>query len=191
MNWYIEIHLRPDGTAPLNFLWERLYMQLHLAMVQVKNPDNRVELGCGFPQYDHADHTLGSTLRVFSASESELVSLNLTGSLSRLSDYLGVMPISTTPEQRQWRRYARIRKRTNTSRLVRRYAKRHGVSVDEAARNYARFTEESTDAPFINMRSLSGDKRFRLFIGEERLEGPVDGLFSCYGLSSEATVPHF
>ena len=60
-------------------------------------------------------------------------------------------------------------------------------------RDYVQIQEskEVPAAPFVNMKSTSGDRRFRLFILEEKDVEPVEGDFSCYGLSTNATVAVF
>ncbi len=59
MKHYIDIILLPDPEIPLYFLWEKVYQQLHLALVEIKEPDNKVKVGVAFPQYDEQQHQLG------------------------------------------------------------------------------------------------------------------------------------
>ena len=42
MKNYIEMTLLPDADITLNFLWEKLYQQLHLALVEIQDSDKTV-----------------------------------------------------------------------------------------------------------------------------------------------------
>jgi len=51
MNYYIEVTLMENEKFSPYGLWSQLYLQLHLALVEVKNADNKVNIGFSFPQY--------------------------------------------------------------------------------------------------------------------------------------------
>jgi len=34
MKWYIDLTLLPESEIPIYFLWEKVYQQLHLALVE-------------------------------------------------------------------------------------------------------------------------------------------------------------
>ena len=88
--------------------------------------------------------------------------------------------------------FSRKQFKTNISRLARRRAKRHNESFEEALKFYASFDDEQTKLPFINVKSLSKEEQFRLYIEYEVNNKATIGEFNCYGLSkSSATVPWF
>lgn len=47
MKYYQEITLIADEEITPYFLWGRVYAQIHIALVDNKNP----QIGVGFPQY--------------------------------------------------------------------------------------------------------------------------------------------
>ena len=51
MNYYIEVTLMENDQFSPYELWSQLYPQLHLALVEAKNADNKVSIGFSFPQY--------------------------------------------------------------------------------------------------------------------------------------------
>ena len=51
MKNYIEITLLPSAEITLSFLWEKLYQQLHLALVEIQDSDKSVSVGVSFPKY--------------------------------------------------------------------------------------------------------------------------------------------
>ena len=81
---------------------------------------------------------------------------------------------------------------TNIERMARRRMKRKGETIDQAMKHLTGFIDKESNLPFINMKSLSENKTFRLFIEREIVEQPKAGLFTCYGLSKKTTtVPWF
>lgn len=192
MHYYRDIRLMPDEVAGLNFLWEKIFMQVHLALVGIKNKNERVPVGLSFPGYDTEAHTLGDTLRVLSPDREEIDCLNLENGLLRFHDYVQIQDPKDVPSTIDtYARYQRQRAKSNVARLARRRARRKGISEEQALEAYGSFDEKRLSVPYVNARSLSGNRRFRLFILEEKGVLPVEGDFSCYGLSSSTTVPVF
>jgi CRISPR-associated endonuclease Csy4 len=77
-------------------------------------------------------------------------------------------------------------------RLARRKAKRKNISLEEAISVLKIREEKLSEAPYINMKSLSSDNMYRLMIGYEETELiNNDEGFSTYGLSSKSSVPIF
>ncbi|MDA6210463.1 type I-F CRISPR-associated endoribonuclease Cas6/Csy4, partial [Escherichia coli] len=63
---------------------------------------------------------------------------------------------------------------------------------EQAIERLATQAELRTDLPFLNMKSLSSQQQFKLFIRHgDLLTEPVKGEFSSYGLSATATIPWF
>lgn len=219
MRFYQEITIIKTPEISPYFIWSKLYTQLHLALVEQQNPDNRVDIGVSFPEYickekegkDFAK--LGSKLRVFANSEQELQQLNLNKWLERLTDYVHIKSIQPVPETvNSYLIVKRYRAITNLVRLTRRFMRRESkrtgrvISFEEAQRiQNQRFVDKQKitldaakahysnpvvkDFPYIKMKSLSGEKEFSLLINQQQAEHQQQGTFSTYGLSSHATVP--
>lgn len=221
MRFYQELTLIKTPEITPYFIWSKLYTQVHLALVEQQNPDETVNLGVSFPEYksfqkNEISHgTLGNKLRVFASSEQELQQLNLLKWLERLTDYVHIKSIQPVPAEIAEHVYVkRYRANTNMARLTRRFMRRESqkqgreLSFEEAkALQNQRFAKENkvslADAekhyqqpstqefPFIKLKSLSGDKDFSLQIEQLAANERKEGVFSTYGLSSQATVPHW
>ncbi len=195
MKYYQELTLLPDADVELYFIWSSLYTQIHLALVDIQDEQGNIAVGVSFPEYvkegDYA--VLGSKLRLFAQNEAILEKLNLSKWLDRLSDYVHHTKIRSVPEKIEGHAvFQRYRTKTNAERLARRYAKRNGVSLEEAMKKYKDFKDELTTLPFIRIRSQSNQNLFRLIIDKKAVESHTgDYRFSTYGLSTDSSVPEF
>lgn len=193
MEVYQELTLLETPEIGTAFLWEKLFQELHMALVEHQSK-SQGRIAFAFPEYRKQKHPLGNKLRVFGKNEADLEALALKAKLSRFSDYIHTTRIRSVPTQvRGYVRFKRRQAKSNTERLARRYAKRHNVSMQEARQVYQNFkAQDQLRTPFVYLHSASSQKRFPLFIRKEAVKRPVDGAFSCYGLSeSQATVPDF
>ena len=195
MNYYVDIKLLTDTEITLGFVWKKLYAQIHLALVEVRDKNNLISIGLGFPKYSN-DRFLGDTLRIFAPTKEELEKLNLNRWIARLLDYLTVSDIKEVPSNvTEFVSFRRKQFKTNAERLARRQAKRKGISYEEALKNYEKFDEEAKKEknrlPYINVKSLSSNREMKLFIAKSEVKEENRGLFSTYGLSRESTVPIF
>ncbi len=192
MKHYIDITLLPDAETNLGFIWQKVYQQVHLGLVESKTETNDSDVAISFPENGSSDFPLGTKLRLLSLNQESLQQLNINKWLSRLLDYVHCTSIKEVPAGvTQYVRFSRKQFKTNIEKLARRRAKRKGESFDKAMEHYKGFKDEQSKLPFINMRSLSSDRQFRLFVEKELLEKSVEGKFNCYGLSKTATVPWF
>ncbi len=197
MKYYIDITLLSDAEANLGFLWQKVYQQLHLALVENKTPDNYSEIAISIPEYGDKQFPLGTKLRLFAQNQARLEKFDIGKWLNRLTDYTHVTSIKEVPDLvTQYARFKRKQFDTNSERLARRRAKRKGELLEEALKYYENFTDKETDLPFINVKSFGGGEQFRLFIERDIIEKLEIGKFNCYGLSkqenSEAgTIPWF
>jgi CRISPR-associated endonuclease Csy4 len=193
MNYYVDIKLITDTEITLGFLWKKLYAQIHLVLVEVRDENNLVSIGLAFPKYSN-DRFLGDTLRIFASTKEELDSLELNQWLLRLMDYLSISELKEVPSDvTKFVSFRRKQFKTNAERLARRQAKRKGISYEEALKNYENFDEEKkkTKLPYINVKSFSSDREMKIFIEMSEAKESKKGLFSTYGLSSESTMPWF
>lgn len=196
MKVYQEITLLPSADIPLNFIWEKMYQQIHLALVECKNTTGLVSVGAAFPEYNNDTHQLGKKLRLFASDESDLEKMDVKKWVSCLADFVHVTGIRSVPEQvSSFVMYKRVQFKTKDHK-IRHSAKRNGISLDEAAaacRDYKDpFNTLSVTPPFVRVNSRSTQKKFRLFIAKEVVSCGVAGAFNPYGLSQNyATVPEF
>ena len=200
MNYYIEVTLIENEKFSPYELWSQLYSQLHLALVEVKNADNKVNIGFSFPQYrfhqDKGVGFIGTKLRLFAESEADLKKLDIRRWLERLEDYVHVTSIREVPNDiKNYAIYKRKQVKTNAQRLARHRVKRGDIGFDEALARYSNVVT-TTNMPYIEMKSLStsdqqSEKRFKLFIEKQPAEKTETQVFSTYGLSSVSSVPEF
>jgi CRISPR-associated endonuclease Csy4 len=195
MKYYIDIKLHSDNEISLGFIWEKVYAQIHLAMVNQKNSEGMCKVGFSFPKYGK-DFPLGDILRLFAPTEKEFELLNTEEYLKRFADYVLISKVKEIPKHIEtYVTFSREQFKSNTERLVRRQAKRQGISLDKARENYKDFDEEKkkkdNKLPYINMRSLSNKNKMKVFIDKHIKEKATEGLFTSYGLSRTSSVPWF
>ena len=194
MKNYLDITLLPDADIALYFLWEKVYQQLHLALVETQGTNKQVKIGVSFPEYNRERFHLGSKLRLFAPSSDDLEAININQWLSRLTDYVHITSIRDVPETKVegYAHFKRLQLKSNNERLARRRVKRKKVREEEANIYYKDRKEVYSRAPFIRIKSLSSDKQYRLLIDFEKAETLQTAKgFSTYGLSSKSTVPIF
>ena len=212
MRFYLEITLLPNPEVGLNFLWSKVFQQLHLGLVETQDSEERGAIGIGFPKYRAEDKrlSLGDKCRLFAEDDTTLERFNAPQRLARISDYVDCTGIRPVPDKLLgYSIYRRVQPKTNPERLARRYAMRHGLDLETAMTTtvelktpagdvgypttfrYADMAVPSVALPFIRLQSLSGGQTFCLWIAKSEVAVPVAGSFSAYGLSSVATVPEF
>lgn len=211
MNYYIEITLLPNPEVGLNFLWSKVFQQLHLGFVEAQQ-EQGVPIGISFPEYKLEGHfgVLGSKCRLFSEREEMLAEFLMKQRLARFLDYVHCTGVRPVPEKiTGYSVYKRFRPKNNPERLARRYAKRHGLDADAAwcepvqlkkqegevtystSFRYCDMKRQRVEFPFIRLKSLSADATFCLWVERQQVQEPLDGFFGTYGLSSSCTVPEF
>ena len=200
MNYYVDIKLEGDAEITLGFIWQKVYTQMHLALVELKDENNTVDIGFSFPLYNNHPFPLGDVLRVFANSKERLDELNLTKWLNRLDGYVYVGETKDIPtnvkeyvcfSRKQFKSDAEVR------RLSKRYAERNGVSEEEALnmlkpaeKKYAKLKAKNK-LPFVNIKSLSNGHPIKIFIVKKEVEVEEKDVFSTYGLSNFSTLPWF
>ncbi|MCG2609652.1 type I-F CRISPR-associated endoribonuclease Cas6/Csy4 [Acinetobacter sp. SM34] len=199
MKFYQEITLIDQAEISPYFIWSKLYAQLHLALAEQKDTNEKVNIGVSFPKYIFEPKTeerkvkihLGDKLRIFAQSEADLEKLNIRKWLDRLTDYLHITSIREVPSEiKEYSIYKRKQVKTNAQRLARHRVKRGDIGFDEALARYSHVVT-TTDLPYIQMKSLTSDKSFKLFIEKKPATKSETQVFSTYGLSSVSSVPEF
>jgi len=197
MNYYQDITLLPDAEITLGFIWQKVYQQVHIALVENKIAENQSPVAVAFPEYGGNGYPLGKKLRLLAARQAELERLNIKKWLTRLEDYCHVKSIQPVPSNIE--KYARFKRKQFKSNLLKeaqRRAKYKNESLEDALAHFQHY-DKKCKLPYINMTSLSmpenqqASRRFKLFIEQEILDQPITGQFNCYGLSNTATVPWF
>lgn len=199
MKFYQEITLIDQAEISPYFIWSKLYTQLHLALAEQKDPNEKVNIGVSFPKYIFEPKTeeqkakihLGDKLRIFAQSQADLEKLNIRKWLERLTDYLHITSIREIPSEiKEYSIYKRKQVKTNAQRLARHRVKRGDIGFNEALARYSHVVT-TTDLPYIQMKSLTSDKSFKLFIEKKPATKSETQVFSTYGLSWVSSVPEF
>lgn len=192
MKYYQEILFFPTLDINLYFLWQKVYQQMHLALVENKNPDNTSSIGISFPEYDERNYFLGRKICLFAELEHSLEALNAQRWLQRITDYIRIGEIKAVPEKVYGHAcFKHIKLKGNKGKLARRRAKRKEESFEQALAYYSGYEEEQSKLPFINMISQTNGQHFRIYIEKQNFDMPREGFFSFYGLSNKSTVPLF
>jgi len=187
MDYFCDVTLKPDPDFVPAVLLNALFSKLHRALALQPN----LSVGVSFPQYSLKPMTLGSKLRLH-GTRSDLDSLFQQDWLTGMKDYIDCSEVAAIPQQHQHIRVRRVQAKSNPERLARRYAKRHGIDLDDARQKYQRMKPVKLHFPFLSLNSQSTGQRFTLFINQENiLQYALPGEFNRYGLSQDATVPWF
>lgn len=193
MKCYLDLTLLPNPEIPLYFLWEKTYQQLHLALVEIQDETGKVAVGVSFPEYDEQTHQLGNKLRLLARAEATLERLNIQQWMSRLSDYIHITGIREIPGTVHGHAcFKRLQPKSSNPRLARRKAKREGIRYEQALSSLSKRSEQTSNVPYIHIKSQSSGKQYRLMI--DRVETDQSGHdmdFSTYGLSTKCSVPLF
>ena len=204
MKVYQEIKLLESPEIPLHFLWSKVFQQIHLGLVEMQDNQRQVPIGLSFPEYVIGEKysLLGSKLRLFANDEAMLNQFDAVKWLARLSDYVHCTSIRPVPEKIiGYAIYQREQPKTNPERLARRYArrlaereKRAEVDADyeTALTRYSKRHRQTINSPFIQLKSLSSDNNFCLWIKKVPIDVQSSTTqFSSYGLSSVSNLPEF
>ncbi len=201
MKYYQDIILLPDAEISLGFIWEKMYQQIHLMLVEHKSETNVSEAGLSFPTYGDKVFPLGHQLRLFAKNKTILSCMNVEKWLQRLNDYVHVNPIKPVPaDVNEYACFTRCNPKSQQRRLKqleRRtlyLSQKHGVDEVTMRAKLLVSIEKSASIsrlPYINVQSLSTlakshqRHKFMLFIQCNKSNTAVNDndTFSCYGLS--------
>lgn len=197
MMYYQELTLLSQIEVPLYFLWGKVYGQLHLAFVELKDSNEKIPVGISFPEYRSEPKKglfLGSKIRIFAQDESLLQQLDIAKRLSHLTDYVHLTGVREVPTNRvvKYAQYCRRHIKGNSEKLAKRRAKRHGISLEEARKDYEmKDNTPQNELPFIRLKSLTTQNLFPLCIEKRECGELIQDGFGTYGLSSISSVPEF
>ena len=192
--WFFQdVILQPTEDISASFLWSRVYRQVHLALVNSKDEQGIIRCGVAFPEYSEENLTLGHRLRLLASVESDLQRLNLADALMRFApDYVKITTIRQVPIRKckGYVTYSRYQPEATVMQKARRYAKRHGISIEEAQKLFPTAVSKSR-YPYIQLESMTNHHRFSLFIKKKEAVEQLCKGFSAYGFSTETSVPDF
>ncbi|GLQ32442.1 type I-F CRISPR-associated endoribonuclease Cas6/Csy4 [Litoribrevibacter albus] len=211
MKYYIDITLLADAEISLGFLWQKVYQQIHLALVEHKVGENESAVALSFPGYGAKPFPLGNKLRLLASSSAQLEQLNISDWLTRYTDYAHVTSVKNVPENIEnyvsfQRKHVKGEGRRASSLMskAQHQSEKFGVDFEGCLEKLkANSDKKDSKLPFIWLESQQTKKRspemssrFPLFIEKVEANQPVTGKFNCYGLSSKqdespATVPWF
>jgi CRISPR-associated endonuclease Csy4 len=215
MKFYHEVTVIPNHEIGEHFIWSKLFVQLHLALVSIQDEQKKSPVGISFPEYFMGEKfgVIGSKLRLFAQSEPELQKLDIQKHLSRLTDYIHISAIREVPVKiNGYAIYNRYQPKVNKERLMRRHQKREEgwrsiindpqsepekiaaaqkklSARQQRINNYDK--EKAVKDPFIKLKSLSSDNDFCLWIRKIATNEPNYQKFSTYGLSAVSSLPEF
>ena len=93
MKYYLDITLLPEADITLGFIWQKVYQQVHIALVDNKVGENESTIAVAFPLFGKQKFPLGNKLRLLAKDESQLNTLNINRWLNRLEDYVHIKSI--------------------------------------------------------------------------------------------------
>jgi CRISPR-associated endonuclease Csy4 len=199
MKHYIDITLLPSDDIGIHFLWSKVMMQVHLALVEIQGSDKKTSIAVSFPDYKERNAKLsafiGNKMRLFASQPSDLEDLNINKWLSRLDDYVHVKAINDVPDNiKSYESFSRATKSGSADKHIRRRMKRHNETLEQTIMYYSDYTmdEEVKALPFIKMRSLGGGDEFNMSIRRKTaISENVESSFSTYGFNRHAGLPRF
>ncbi|MBN6062847.1 type I-F CRISPR-associated endoribonuclease Cas6/Csy4 [Aggregatibacter actinomycetemcomitans] len=181
---YIEIKAIPQvdmlQTEVISFCLQKLHQIL---------PHFEGRIGLAFPAYGN-DKTLGGIIRLF-GTENDCGFIHFK--LQSLRDYALIGEVMPIPEKiKSYRVYQRVQPKGQSA--IRRAEKRlkaQGKWNEEVLQNILQKQATQRTYPHVHLKSSSTKQQFILAIKSVRQTKAVEGVFSAYGLSQTATVPHF
>jgi len=181
MKYYFDIILLPGAEDSIGFLWQKVYQQVHIALVDngylsdelVKGRNGKQEplkksrVALSFPSYrKKSGFPLGHTLRLLAETQKQLEDLNIKDKLNRLTDYTDCRSIQPVDESEIKKHVCFMRKQFKSpSKISADIERRAKYLANKAAGNFeeikVRLVEKSktydnkSSLPFINLTSLS------------------------------------
>lgn len=199
MKHYLDITLLPSDDIGVHFLWSKVMMQIHLALVEIQDSNKKVPVAVSFPNYKEPANNelghIGNKLRLFALDKADLERLNIQKWLSRLEDYVHIKNIADVPsEVKSFENFNRRQKSGSPDKHIRRRMKRHNETLEQASQYFSDYKMKAADKalPFIKMKSLTSDNEFNMSIKRKAIEqNATPVMFNTYGFSSNSALPKF
>lgn len=199
MKLYIDITLLPSDDIGIHFLWSKVMMQVHLALVEIQDGNKQVPVAVGFPNYRNKSTKsaafIGNKIRLYTIKLSDFENLNINKWLNRLEDYVHIKAINNVPEKiDDYESFNRMTKAGSADKHIRRRMARHKETIEQAAEYYTGYVmdKDVKTLPFIKMKSLGSGEAFNMSIRRNQVKpSNQQVLFSTYGLNKDAALPVF
>ena len=212
MKHYIDITLLPEADISLGFIWQKVYQQVHIALVDNKVGENESNIAIAFPRYGDKQFPMGNQLRLLAETEIQLSGLDINKWLNRLQDYIHIKSIKPVPDncaqvcfvREQVKGQVGIEKKMQAK--AKHWSEKSGIPIEECLKSLEKSKPNTTTkCPFIWLESQETKRRntdksikFPLFIKRVVVEQQQAGRINCYGLSVNhkdihelASVPQF
>lgn len=181
-NYFIALNVLPNGDVPTCITMAAIIGRLHGVLAHHDRRDIGVSWPLGRGRY------FGGVIRLH-GTKAALTWLAGQMWLGALGDELAVSAIEAIPANARWVRYARVQPKRRTGSVVRRYARRHNCTEEEAAILYEKADDRLCHLPFLTLNSTSTRQDYRLYVHRQP-DSPVNaGRHNHYGLTG--AVPLF
>ncbi|WP_166113008.1 type I-F CRISPR-associated endoribonuclease Cas6/Csy4 [Pseudoalteromonas sp. Z9A5] len=203
MKHYLDITLLPEADITLGFIWQKVYQQVHIALVDSKVGKNESSIAVSFPRYNtkasgEQAFPLGNQLRLIANDETQLAKLNIAKWLNRLEDYVHIKSIKPVPENVTYAAFIRMqvkgeaRIEKDMLSKAQRWAEKSGQPLNACLAELEKSKPKANNKlPFIwlesqetRQRDLNASRKFPLFIKKVEVTEQQVGTFNCYGLST-------
>lgn len=181
MKYYTDITI--ISKENVHQVWSKLYTQLHIVFVKMKNENNRSNIGVSFTEY--SDRFIGTKLRLFSSTKDELVTLKKDELFEMLEDEVHFSSVKEVPTYEHSVIWVRHHNDKSITSLAKRKAKRHNMSYNEALNSLKDYSQQKNNTHFIKMKSLSTNDNFSLNIDFIVSDESNCADFNTYGLSQK------
>ena len=217
MKYYLDITLLPEADITLGFIWQKVYQQVHIALVENKVGNNESTIAVSFPRYnteksDEHAFPLGNQLRLLANEQSQLTTLNIAKWLNRFEDYVHIKSIKAVPANATYAAFVRQQAK-GEARIEKDMLSKAKCWSEKSGQTLATCLAElekskpkaNNNLPFIwlesqetKQRDLANSRKFPLFIKKVEVAEHQLGTFNCYGLSTKdsnkeklASIPQF
>lgn len=200
MKYYQEITLLDSDEKSIYEIWSEVYMQLHIALADLKNKHAIDTIGVSLPNYRYEEKKgqtfamLGNKLRIFAPSQKDLETLDLNKWLERLTDYVHVKRINEVGDKAKGHVVVRRYRHKNVLKQAEVFAEHKGITLEAALIHCSKHKQDNKPYPHINLRSISNNQPYALSIIQEMADNEAQGSFNSYGINNVAdkvTVPHW
>ncbi|MEM5550911.1 type I-F CRISPR-associated endoribonuclease Cas6/Csy4 [Pseudoalteromonas neustonica] len=217
MKYYLDITLLPEADITLGFIWQKVYQQVHIALVDNKVAENESVIAVSFPRYSteksgEHEFPLGNQLRLLANDEAQLTKLKIAKWLNRLEDYVHIKSVKPVPENVTYAAFVRqhvkgeARIEKDMLSKAQRWAEKSGQPLDTCLAGLEKTKPKAVNSlPFIwlesqetKQRDAANSRKFPLFIKKVEIGKKQIGVFNCYGLSVNhsnkeklASIPQF
>ena len=184
MDHYLDIQVEPDIEITAPALMNNLFAKFHRAMAQTCNG----LIAVSFPKHGHV---LGDVLRLHGQKHA-LEQLMAQTWLKGLRDYTHVGAILPVPQEvKGYRTVSRVQKKSPQN-LRRRSVAKGWLTAEEALHSIPDSNQPQLTLPYLQLQSQSNKNVMRIYVKHSDITHlAVDGEYSSYGLSHQATIPWF